>query len=78
MNSEIKREEEVFLEFLVSGEKMLRVPKKDWEEKWKEKVENAEQYQLNRLVYEMGHKCLNSEDYLEFKLQEVWHEVRSA
>ena len=76
MNSAIEREEEVFLRFNVcAGEKILWIPKKDWEEKWEEKVENADdQYDLTNLVYEMEHKYLRSEDHLEFEL----HEVSSA
>ena len=58
MNSEIEQDwdigEMVHVRFRVEGERTLEIPKKDWVEKWEEKVEECEdEMELSRIVYEI-------------------------
>ena len=73
MNSEIRNKEEVLVRFRVFGERTLEIPKKDWKEKWEDKVDNFEttSSELSKLVYEIEGENKNcrfhDDEWFEFE-----------
>ena len=73
MNSEIRNEEEVLIRFRIFGERTLEIPKRDWEVKWKDKVNNFEtgSSRLRNLVYEIERQNKNcrfhDDEWFEFE-----------
>ena len=75
MNNEMKKEEEVFLRFLVSGEKMVWVPKKVWEEEYADKIGAAtDKMELTDLALEMEGLHGHGDEWFEYDLNECYSE----